>query len=86
MEDDDDDVELSLARASFSVEQIQRRYICIRVHTPLVIMSVFVYMHPKVSGILPLTEHLFRTGVKTANFTQFTRQSLSFSPGSDDQF
>ena len=57
MEDDDDDVELSLARASFSVEQIQRRYICIRVHTPLVIMSVFVYMHPKVSGILPLTEH-----------------------------
>ena len=57
MEDDDDDVELSLARASFSVEQIQRRYICIRVYTPLVIMSVFVYMHPKVSGILPLTEH-----------------------------
>ena len=39
-----------------------------------------------VSGVLPLTEHLFRTGVKTANFTQFTKLSLSFSPGSDDQF
>lgn len=35
MEDDDDDVELSLARASLSVEQIQRRYICIRVYTLL---------------------------------------------------